>query len=207
VQRPAPGGLGEQFGGPAGRTVGRDRVSASRSAAARASGPLAGLARHRINTRLIVENWDQICQLTASLRAGTVTASAIMRTLQRGPNPSSLARALAELGRIIKTLHVLQYCRDPEYRRTIRHLLNRGETRTAWPATYSTATVDNSASTTNSARKTSSTPRHHAQHHRAVADRLHPGRPRPPRRQRSPPRPRRRRQTLPTRPPKLHWTT
>ena len=41
-----------------------------------------------------------------------------MRTLQRGPNPSGLARALAELGRIIKTLHVLQYCRDPEYRRT-----------------------------------------------------------------------------------------
>jgi TnpA family transposase len=92
-------------------------------------GPLAGLARHRINTRIIIENWDQICRLTASLRAGTVTASAILRTLQRGPNPSSLARALAELGRIIKTLHVLQYCRDPEYRRTIRHLLNRGETR------------------------------------------------------------------------------
>src|SRR5664279_2770226 len=92
-------------------------------------GPLAGLARHRINTRITVENWDQICRLTASLRAGTVTASAVLRTLQHGPNPSSLARALAELGRIIKTLHVLQYCRDPEYRRTIRHLLNRGETR------------------------------------------------------------------------------
>jgi TnpA family transposase len=92
-------------------------------------GPLAGLARHRINTRIITENWDQICRLTASLRAGTVTPSAILRTLQRGPNPSSLARALAELGRIIKTLHVLQYCRDPQYRRTIHHLLQRGETR------------------------------------------------------------------------------
>jgi len=92
-------------------------------------GPLAGLARHRINTRVIIVNWDQICRLTASLRAGTVTASAILRTLQRGPNPSSLARALAELGRIIKTLHVLQYCRDSDYRRTIHHLLNRGETR------------------------------------------------------------------------------
>lgn len=92
-------------------------------------GPLTGLARHRINTRIITENWDQICRLTASLRAGTVTPSAILRTLQRGPNPSSLARALAELGRIIKTLHVLQYCRDPAYRRTIHHLLQRGETR------------------------------------------------------------------------------
>jgi Tn3 transposase DDE domain len=38
--------------------------------------------------------------------------------LARGPSPSSLARALAELGRVIKTLHVLEYagllchCRD-----------------------------------------------------------------------------------------------
>ncbi len=52
-----------------------------------------------------------------------------MRTLQRGPNPSNLARALAELGRVIKTLHVLEYAHDPAYRRTIHHLLSRGERR------------------------------------------------------------------------------
>jgi TnpA family transposase len=62
-------------------------------------GPLNGLARHRSNTRLITGNWDEICRLTASLRAGTVIPSAILRTLQRGPSPSSLARALAEPGR------------------------------------------------------------------------------------------------------------
>jgi hypothetical protein len=75
--------------------------------------PLNGLARNRINTRLITGNWDEICRLTASLRAGTVISSAILRTLQRGPSPSSLARALAELGRVIKTLHVLEYAHDP----------------------------------------------------------------------------------------------
>ena len=92
-------------------------------------GPLNGLARNRINTRLITGNWDEICRLTASLRAGTVIPSAILRTLQRGPSPSSLARALAELGRVIKTLHVLEYAHDPAYRRTIHHLLSRGERR------------------------------------------------------------------------------
>jgi len=92
-------------------------------------GPLDGLARHHVNTRLIAGNWDEICRLAASLRSGTVTASAILRTLQRGPNPSSLARALAELGRVIKTLHVLEYCHDPAYRRAIHRILNRGETR------------------------------------------------------------------------------
>ena len=75
-------------------------------------GPLDGLARNHINTRLIAEHWDEICRLTASLRAGTVVPSAILRTLQRGPAPSSPARALAELGRVIKTLHVLEYVHD-----------------------------------------------------------------------------------------------
>ncbi len=92
---------------------------------------LNGLARNRINTRLIAGNWDEICRLTASLHAGTVVPSAILRTLQRGPSPSSLARALAELGRVIKTLHVLEYVHDPAYRRTIHRLLSRGERRNA----------------------------------------------------------------------------
>jgi TnpA family transposase len=78
---------------------------------------------------VVLGNWDEICRLTASLRAGTVIPSAILRTLQRGPSPSSLARALAELGRVIKTLHVLEYAHDPACRRTIYHLLSRGERR------------------------------------------------------------------------------
>ena len=92
-------------------------------------GPLQGLARNRINTPLIASQWDQICRLAASLEARTVTPSAILRSLQRGPNPSSLGRALAELGRVIKTLHVLNYCHDPIYRRAIHRLLGRGESR------------------------------------------------------------------------------
>jgi len=54
-------------------------------------GPLNGLARNGINTRLITDNWDEIGRLTASLRAGTVIPSAILRTLQRRSSPSSLA--------------------------------------------------------------------------------------------------------------------
>ena len=54
-----------------------------------------------------------------------------MPTLQRGPGPSSLARALAELGRVIKTLHLLGYVHDPAYCRTIHRLLSRGQRRNA----------------------------------------------------------------------------
>ena len=106
-------------------------------------GSLQGLARNRVNTALITSQWDEICRLTASLEARTVTPSAILRSLQRGPNPSSLGRALAELGRVIKTLHVLNYCHDPVYRRAIHRLLGRGNVEakaaTAWPETSSTA--------------------------------------------------------------------
>ena len=76
-------------------------------------GQLNGLARNKINTGLIASQWDQICRLTASLEARTVTPSSILRTLQRSHNPSMLARAIGELGRVIKTLHILNYCDDP----------------------------------------------------------------------------------------------
>ena len=42
-----------------------------------------------------------------------------MQDPERGPLTSSfsLARSLAELGRVIKTLHVLEYVHHPAYRR------------------------------------------------------------------------------------------
>ena len=87
------------------------------------------VARNKINTSSITAQWDQMCRLAASLEARTVTPSAMLRTFQRGPNASSLSRAVVELGRVIKTLHVLDYCHDPEYRRAIHYQLQRGERR------------------------------------------------------------------------------
>jgi len=52
-----------------------------------------------------------------------------LRTLQTNNSPTRLARALAELGRIIKTMHLLNYFDDEAYRRRILVQLNRGEGR------------------------------------------------------------------------------
>jgi hypothetical protein len=52
-----------------------------------------------------------------------------MRTLQTNDRPTRLARALEELGRIIKTLYMLRYIDDAAYRRRILTQLNRGEGR------------------------------------------------------------------------------
>jgi TnpA family transposase len=92
-------------------------------------GALNGLARHRINQHLIINNWDDILRVAGSLKVGTVHASTLIQALQRGGRPTTLARAISELGRIAKTLYLLNYIDDEHYRRRIQIQLNRGEGR------------------------------------------------------------------------------
>ncbi len=94
-------------------------------------GSLNGIARHRINTTLIKENWEDMLRLAGSLKLGTVQASSVMRTLQIHDRPTKLAQAVAELGRIDKTIHSLTYIDDEARRRRILTQLNRGESRHA----------------------------------------------------------------------------
>ena len=92
-------------------------------------GALNGLARHRLNSKLIIQNWDDLLRVAGSLKLGTLRASELIRALQRGSKRSLLARALGELGRIPKTLHLLTFIDEPFYRRRILTQLNRGEGR------------------------------------------------------------------------------
>ena len=85
-------------------------------------GPLNGLARHRINTNLIATNWDDILRVAGSLKVGAIHASTLVQALQRGGHPTTLGRAIAELGRIPKTLHLLNYIDDEYYRRRILYV-------------------------------------------------------------------------------------
>jgi TnpA family transposase len=94
-------------------------------------GPLNVLARQRINTDLIARHWDDLLRLAGSLKLGRVPATGIMRTLQAGDRPTRLAQALAEFGRIDKTLHTLTFINDEAKRRSILIQLNRGEARHA----------------------------------------------------------------------------
>jgi len=92
-------------------------------------GALNEVARHRINTRLIHNNWDDMLRVAGSLKMGTISASQLIRSLLQSKRPSTLARALGELGRINKTLYLLPYIDDEAYRRRILTQLNRHEER------------------------------------------------------------------------------
>ena len=92
-------------------------------------GCLNGIGRHRINTNLIRDNWDDVLRLAGSLKLGVVQATSIMRTLRIDDRPTKLAQAVAELGRIDKTIHSLTYVDDESKRRRTLTQLNRGEDR------------------------------------------------------------------------------
>lgn len=92
-------------------------------------GDLNEVARHQINTGLIAAHWDDLLRVAASLKQGTVPAPDIMRVLGKNGSLSGLGKAVAELGRIAKTLFLLNYVQDESYRRKIQRQLNRGEAR------------------------------------------------------------------------------
>lgn len=92
-------------------------------------GALNGLARHRINTDLIAANWEDLLRVTGSLATGKVKASDFLRTLRGSSRSATLAGALAELGRIPKSLYLLEFIDSRAYRRHILVQLNRQEAR------------------------------------------------------------------------------
>ena len=92
-------------------------------------GVLNTIARARVNTKLIARNWDDLLRVAGSLHQGTVSASELLRSILRSKRPSTLARAIGALGRIPKTLYMLAYIDDENYRRRILTQLNRGESR------------------------------------------------------------------------------
>ena len=100
-----------------------------------ASGYACGLRRtqrdrrHRARTERIRQHWDDMLRIAGSLKLGTVHASELVRSLLKSERPSSLAQAIIDLGRINKTMYLLNYIDDEDYRRRILTQLNRGEGR------------------------------------------------------------------------------
>ncbi len=68
-------------------------------------------------------------RLAGSLKLGRVPANGIMRTLQIGDRPTRLAQAIAEFGRIDKTLHTLTLSMTRAAAARTLTQLNRGEGR------------------------------------------------------------------------------
>jgi len=94
-----------------------------------ALGPM--ISSDRLNIKHIRATWDEILRLAASIKQGTVTASLMLRKLGSYPRQNGLAVALRELGRIERTLFILDWLQSVELRRRVQVGLNKGEARNA----------------------------------------------------------------------------
>jgi TnpA family transposase len=70
-------------------------------------GRLEAVVRQVVRPERIERHWEDLLRIAGSLKLGTVRASDLMRTLQSGGRVSRLRQAIAELGRIVKTLYLL----------------------------------------------------------------------------------------------------
>ncbi|EKZ6372260.1 Tn3 family transposase [Klebsiella aerogenes] len=84
-----------------------------------------------LNIKEIETHWNEILRLATSIKQGTVTASLMLKKLASYPKQNGLAKALREIGRIERTLFMLDWFRDPSLRRRVQAGLNKGEARNA----------------------------------------------------------------------------
>jgi TnpA family transposase len=96
-----------------------------------AQADLQALLGRRIKVDVIREHWDEIVRLIASLKAGTVAPSALLKKLAAYERQNQLDLALQELGRIERTLFMLDWLESLELRRRCQVGLNKGEQRHA----------------------------------------------------------------------------
>ncbi|WP_143151043.1 Tn3 family transposase, partial [Agrobacterium pusense] len=61
-----------------------------------------------INADLILDHWDDLLHLAASITTRSVVPSTILKKLSATPKQSHLARALRELGRIERSLFMIE---------------------------------------------------------------------------------------------------
>ena len=88
---------------------------------------LDGILKGKINEKIIKDNYDEVLRLASSIKEGTVTSSLIISKLASYSRQNSLATALREMGKIEKTIFILDYISSEELRRKIQKGLNKGE--------------------------------------------------------------------------------
>jgi TnpA family transposase len=77
-----------------------------------------------INWDLIAQNYDEMIKYATAIRLGTASADAILKRFTRNTPQHPTYRALAELGKAVKTIFLCHYLASEELRREIHEGLN-----------------------------------------------------------------------------------
>lgn len=81
----------------------------------------------KVKNKLIIEQWDSIQRIMASLALKTTTQSTIVRKMASYDRVNKTQSALVEYNNIVKTKHILDYLGSQTFRKNIQNSLNRGE--------------------------------------------------------------------------------
>jgi TnpA family transposase len=88
---------------------------------------LRGLVGGKIREDTILQNWPDILRSAATMVAGIMPPSQLLRKFASYPRQHDLALALREVGRIERTLFIIEWILDIDMQRRARIGLNKGE--------------------------------------------------------------------------------
>lgn len=88
---------------------------------------LRGLIGGKVREKLIIENWPDILRAVATMAAGVMPPSQLLRKFASYPRQHELALALREIGRLERTLFIIDWLLDADMQRRANVGLNKGE--------------------------------------------------------------------------------
>lgn len=88
---------------------------------------LRGLIGGKVREKVISSNWPDILRSVATMAAGVMPPSQLLRKFASYPRQHDLAVALREVGRIERTLFIIEWILDTDMQRRAQVGLNKGE--------------------------------------------------------------------------------
>lgn len=81
----------------------------------------------KLNTALIIEQWDELLRIFVSLARKTTTQSVLVSKLSSAKRRSRVLQALWEYDHIYRSIYLLEFIDSPKLRQSVQRALNRGE--------------------------------------------------------------------------------
>ena len=85
------------------------------------------LVRGDVSLSKIKKGWDEFLRAVASVKSGRVSANVLMLRLGSAAAGDPMHDAADNIGKLLRTLFLCDYFTNPEFRRELHVLLNRGE--------------------------------------------------------------------------------
>jgi TnpA family transposase len=109
-----------------------------------------------VDWKLIADLWQDLMQVAISIEMGCISSAVLLRKLGNYSRKNRLYQVAREVGRVIRTIFLLDYISDLPLRRQITATTNKAEASTALPSGSSLAVRESLPKTTVTSKKNGS---------------------------------------------------